>query len=102
MLHKRAGAMRRRSLRAWRWLAPWAALIAVFAAPLVVAAEHRWLLAYLAQTAAMIVLALSYNLLLGETGLLSFGHAAYSGLAAFIAAQAFNRYAIAVPFLPLV
>ena len=94
--------MRRRSSYAGRWLAPWIGLIAIFAAPMFVSGEHRWLLAYLAQTAAMIVLALSYNLLLGETGLLSFGHAAYSGLAAFIAAQAFNRYAIAIPLLPLV
>jgi len=83
-------------------VAPWAVLVAAFAVPLALAGEYRWLLAYLSQTAAMIVLALSYNLLLGETGLLSFGHAVYSGLAAFVAAQAFNRYAIAVPILPLV
>jgi branched-chain amino acid transport system permease protein len=31
----------------------------------------------------MIVFALSYNMLLGQTGLLSFGHAVYYGLAAF-------------------
>lgn len=102
MRHSLAYAMRRRSTHAWRMLAPWAAMIAMFAAPLATAGDHRSLLAYLAQTAAMIVLALSYNLLLGETGLLSFGHAVYSGLAAFVAAQAFNRYAIAVPYLPLV
>ena len=55
--------------------------------------SQSWLLAYLAQTATMIVFALSYNLLLGETGLLSFGHAAYAGLGAFAAAHVFNRSA---------
>ncbi|GLU32613.1 hypothetical protein Busp01_24550 [Trinickia caryophylli] len=77
-------------------------LLALFAVPPTVVGSHDWMLAYLAQTAVMIVLALSYNLLLGETGLLSFGHAAYAGLAAFVAAHAFNRYAIALPLLPLV
>ena len=39
----------------------------------------------------MIVFALSYNLLLGEAGLLSFGHAAYAGLGALVAARVFNQ-----------
>jgi branched-chain amino acid transport system permease protein len=60
------------------------------------------MLAYLAQTATMIVFALSYNLLLGETGLLSFGHAAYSGLGALLAAQVFNRIGVPLVLLPLV
>lgn len=38
----------------------------------------------------MIIFALSYNMLLGETGLLSFGHAVYYGLAGFFAAHAMN------------
>ncbi len=63
--------------------------------------HERWLLAYFAQAAAMIVFALSYNLLLGETGLLSFGHAAFAGLGAFVAAHLFNRGGIALPWLPL-
>ncbi len=64
--------------------------------------SQSWLLAYLAQTATMIVFALSYNLLLGETGLLSFGHAAYAGLGAFAAAHVFNRSGMPLPLLPLV
>lgn len=82
--------------------APWAMLLALLAVPPALVGGHDWVLAYLAQTAVMIVLALSYNLLLGETGLLSFGHAAYAGLAAFVAAHAFDRYALALPLLPLV
>jgi len=102
MPHEPMSALQRPASRALRALAPWVVLVAFLAAPLALTAEYRGLLAYLAQTAAMIVLALSYNLLLGETGLLSFGHAAYSGLAAFVAAQALNRYGIALPYLPLV
>jgi branched-chain amino acid transport system permease protein len=63
--------------------------------------HESWLLAYLAQAAAMIVFALSYHLLLGETGLLSFGHAAYAGLGAYAAAHLFNSGGIALPWLPL-
>ncbi|BAO86941.1 branched-chain amino acid ABC transporter permease [Caballeronia cordobensis] len=64
--------------------------------------DQSWLLAYLAQTATLIVFALSYNLLLGETGLLSFGHAVYSGLGAFAAAQVFNRFGVPLPLLPVI
>jgi branched-chain amino acid transport system permease protein len=85
----------------WRHALPWIALIAFLAVPALVSRES-WLLAFLAQTATMTVFALSYNLLLGETGLLSFGHAAYAGLAAFAAAQLFNRFGFALPYLPLV
>ncbi|MCX8098046.1 MAG: branched-chain amino acid ABC transporter permease [Casimicrobiaceae bacterium] len=36
---------------------------------------------------------LSYNMLLGQTGMLSFGHAVYTGLGAFVAIHAMNRIA---------
>jgi branched-chain amino acid transport system permease protein len=85
----------------WRMLAPWLALILFLSVPPFVWPQS-WVLAYLAQTAAMIVFALSYNLLLGETGLLSFGHAAYSGLGALIAAQVFNRIGVPLALLPLI
>lgn len=85
----------------WRMLAPWLALILLLAVPPFIWPQS-WMLAYLAQTATMIVFALSYNLLLGETGLLSFGHAAYSGLGALLAAQVFNRIGVPLVLLPLV
>ena len=55
----------------------------------------------------MIVFALSYNMLFGQTGLLSFGHAVYYGLGAFLVVHAMNtvaRDALPVPllFMPLV
>jgi len=37
-----------------------------------------------------VIFALSYNMLLGQTGLLSFGHAVYYGLGGFITAHALN------------
>jgi branched-chain amino acid transport system permease protein len=48
-----------------------------------------------------IVLALSYNLLLGGTGLLSFGHAVYYGLGAFATAHLANHLAATGTSLPL-
>ena len=55
----------------------------------------------------MIIFALSYNMLLGQTGMLSFGHAVYYGLGAFFVAHAMNaiiraRYPIPLPVVPLV
>ncbi|MXN73313.1 branched-chain amino acid ABC transporter permease [Burkholderia sp. 4701] len=78
---------------------------ALFAGCLVLPAwlwPHGAMLGYLAQTAALVVLALSYNLQLGTTGLLSFGHAAFAGLGAFAAAHWFNRFGGPLPLLPLV
>jgi branched-chain amino acid transport system permease protein len=53
-----------------------------------------------------IVFALSYNVLMGQTGLLSFGHAVYYGLAGFVAIHAMNLIArnglpIPLPLVPL-
>ena len=55
----------------------------------------------------MIIFALSYNMLLGQTGLLSFGHAVYYGLAGFCAAHAMNiiaanKLSVVLPAIPLV
>jgi branched-chain amino acid transport system permease protein len=47
----------------------------------------------MAQMAIMIVFALSYNMLLGQSGMLSFGHAVYSGLGAYFAIHALNLIA---------
>ncbi len=38
----------------------------------------------------MIIFALSYNMLLGQTGLLSFGHAVFFGLGGFLTAHVMN------------
>ncbi|MDX2202278.1 MAG: branched-chain amino acid ABC transporter permease [Hyphomicrobiaceae bacterium] len=54
-----------------------------------------------------IVFALSYNILLGQTGMLSFGHAVYYGLGAYLVVHAINivtaqRLPIPLPVLPLI
>jgi branched-chain amino acid transport system permease protein len=55
----------------------------------------------------MIVFALSYNMLLGQTGMLSFGHAVYYGLGGFLVVHAMNavvqgRLPVPVALMPLV
>ena len=55
----------------------------------------------------MIIFALSYNMLLGQTGLLSFGHAVYYGLGGFVAIHAMNavihaKLGVPVAVIPLV
>ena len=64
-------------------------------------------LTMLSQMAIAIVACLSYNMLLGQGGMLSFGHAVYSGLGSFVAIHALNRIVdgslpIPVSLIPLV
>jgi branched-chain amino acid transport system permease protein len=86
--------------------APWILLAVVFLAlPYIVQSGSG--LTMLSLMGIMIVFALSYNMLLGETGLLSFGHAVYYGLGGFFAAHAMNMaISAAVPIpaflIPLV
>jgi branched-chain amino acid transport system permease protein len=47
------------------------------------------------------IFALSYNMLLGQSGMLSFGHAVYSGLGAFFAIHAINLSTSGSFFIPL-
>ena len=60
----------------------------------------------LAQMGIAIVACLSYNMLLGQGGMLSFGHAVYTGLASFCAIHVLNGIAagwpIPVSLLPLI
>jgi branched-chain amino acid transport system permease protein len=61
----------------------------------------------LAQMGIAIIACLSYNMLLGQGGMLSFGHAVYTGLGAFVAIHALNaisagQTSIPVSLLPLV
>ncbi len=53
----------------------------------------------LSQMGYMIIICLSYNVLLGQGGMLSFGHAVYTGLGSFLAIHAVNL--IAAGKLPL-
>jgi branched-chain amino acid transport system permease protein len=67
----------------------WGTTAIVFAvAPLIFTSSFA--LTLLTQMGSFIIFALSYNMLLGQSGMLSFGHAVYSGLGAYIAVHALN------------
>ena len=88
-----------------RWLV-WGFAAALFVAmPLVF--SKGFALTLLSQMGIMIIFALSYNMLLGQSGMLSFGHAVYSGLGAFFAMHAMKAIgagtlAWPVSLLPLI
>jgi branched-chain amino acid transport system permease protein len=89
-----------------RRLVLWSAVaLVMLGLPLVF--RQSFALSMLSQMGIAIIFALSYNMLLGQTGLLSFGHAVYYGLAAFVCAHTLNTMAagklgIPVTLLPLV
>jgi branched-chain amino acid transport system permease protein len=61
----------------------------------------------LSQMGIAIIVCLSYNMLLGQGGMLSFGHAVYSGLGAFLAIHTLNlvsngQWPIPVSLVPMV
>ena len=80
-------------------------LAAILVAPLL--SRSGYWLSLLSQVAVMTVYALSFNMLLGQTGLLSFGHAVYYGLGAMITMHALiavNQHVFTIPvtLLPVV
>src|SRR5450830_188305 len=63
-------------------------------------------LTMLSQIGYLIIICLSYNMLLGQGGMLSFGHAVYTGLGSFLAIHAMNMagkgMTIPVSLIPIV
>ena len=55
----------------------------------------------LSQMGIAIIACLAYNMLLGQGGMLSFGHAVYSGLGGFLAAHALNKVGAGALHLPV-
>jgi len=51
----------------------------------------------LSQMGIAIIVCLSYNILLGQGGMLSFGHAVYSGMGAFLAIHTLNQVSAGLP-----
>ena len=85
----------------WPWIAG-AALLLVL--PLIFSASSA--ITIMNQMAITIVFALAYNMLLGQGGMLSFGHAVYMGLGGFLCVHIMNAvevdgWAIPLPLLPL-
>lgn len=58
-------------------------------------------LSILSQMGTIMIFGLAYNMLLGQGGMLSFGHAVYSGLGAFFAIHAINMAADGAIWMPL-
>jgi branched-chain amino acid transport system permease protein len=88
-----------------RWIL-WSATALVFiVAPHIF--SNSFALTMLTQMGSFIIFALSYNMLLGQGGMLSFGHAVYSGLGAYMTVHVLNlvgkgALVIPMPLLPLV
>ena len=89
--------------RRWYW---WLALAIAIALPW---AFYNWTsgrhsgfsLTLLSEIGLLIVFALSYNMQMGQTGLLSFGHAALFGLGGYCTAHALNAIAEAELWFPM-
>src|SRR5690606_16417125 len=82
-----------------------AVIVLVIALPYIFTSGHS--LSLLSQMGIAIIFALSYNMLLGQGGMLSFGHAVYYGLGGFITAHVLNmvgdgRLAIPLELMPLI
>ena len=71
--------------------------ILLIAAPMVFRSSLA--LTMLSQIGYLIIICLSYNILLGQGGMLSFGHAVYTGLGSFIAIHAMNMTGHHIPLV---
>jgi branched-chain amino acid transport system permease protein len=88
-----------------RWLVWGGYALLMLVAPLVFTSSLS--LTMLSQMGIAIIACLAFNMLLGQGGMLSFGHAVYSGLGSFIAVHALNRVSegalpLPVSLIPLV
>ncbi|HEY6823251.1 MAG TPA: branched-chain amino acid ABC transporter permease [Steroidobacteraceae bacterium] len=97
--------MRYQPLNLGRWIVWGATALLMASLPLVV--TQGFAITLLSQMGIAIIFALSYNMLLGQSGMLSFGHAVYSGLGAYIAVHVLNMASkgqiwMPVSLLPLV
>src|SRR3954469_13664320 len=94
-----------RPINVGRWIV-WSAFALLLAvAPMIFTSSLSHTM--LSQMGVAIIVCLSYNMLLGQGGMLSFGHAVYSGLGAFIAIHALNlvgkgHWPIPVSLIPII
>src|SRR3569832_2896053 len=94
-----------RPINVGRWII-WTAFALVLAvAPLFFTSSLSHTM--LSQMGVAVIVCLSYNMLLGQGGMLSFGHAVYSGMGAFIAIHTLNlvgqgHWPIPVSMIPLI
>ncbi len=98
-------SMRFAPINLGRWLVWTLFAILLVVAPLIF--NKGASLSILCQMGTVMIFGLSYNMLLGQGGMLSFGHAVYSGLGAYFAIHAMNLASggslpIPVSLIPLV
>jgi branched-chain amino acid transport system permease protein len=92
--HRRKGALNRGRVIVWSLFA-----IGLIVTPLIFKSSLALTMA--SQMGYLIIICLSYNMLLGQGGMLSFGHAVYVGLGSFIAVHAMNLASGDSFFIPL-
>ncbi len=83
-----SGPMRYSPINLGRWLVWCSFGLSLIIAPLIFSSGSS--VSLLSLMGTVMIFALSYNMLLGQSGMLSFGHAVYSGLGAFFAIHAIN------------
>ena len=76
-------------LNVGRWLVWSLFALVLIVAPLVFTSSLGHTI--LSQMGIAIIVCLSYNILLGQGGMLSFGHAVYSGMGSFLAIHTLNK-----------
>ena len=99
------GKIRYQPLNLGRWIVWGATTLVMIVLPLIF--TEGFTLTLMSQIGIGVIFALSYNMLLGQGGMLSFGHAVYSGLGAYFTAHALNligkgSFTMPVSLLPLV
>ena len=97
--------MRYQPINLGRWIVWGATALLMIVLPLVF--TQGFAITLMSQMGVAIIFTLSYNMLLGQSGMLSFGHAVYSGLGAYIAVHVLNMSSkgqiwMPVSLLPLV
>jgi len=95
----------RPSINRGRWLVWGGYALVMLVAPMLFKSSLS--MTMLSQMGIAIIACLAFNMLLGQGGMLSFGHAVYSGLGSFVAIHALNRVsdgalALPVSLIPLV
>jgi branched-chain amino acid transport system permease protein len=87
-------------MKGTRWIFLAVALVVL---PFVPGLDSNFMRSMLSQMSIAAIFALSFNMLLGQTGLLSFGHAVYFGLGGYIAIHAMRLINTGMPVpMPLV
>jgi branched-chain amino acid transport system permease protein len=89
----------RRAFNTSRWLIWGATALVMAALPQIFTQDFA--ITLMSQMGVVIIFALSYNMLLGQSGMLSFGHAVYSGLGAYIAVHTLNLAAKGQIWMPI-